>query len=456
MITKINTTYKGLNLELKNLGVINYFVGKNGSGKSRLLEAITDSIVKNNPLTLLAKSYPEESLEAIFKPAIFRFTSNTISNHSNTQTFENLTSNFLSLEILPNEFLNETLKLVGSEKIKKAYHVFKRSPDTFHKEGIEDLKKVHTHNGVEIFKESTIDLQLSSRSENNESNILNYFSTGTITTYEIYWFEALINDFKNKRGENDTLIFLIDEIDNHLHPSIQKKIPEILDKIIEKTNSSTFIQFFITTHSLFLIRSALKNNTHKTYHLENGNLRNEINRNSLKVEVVKHFDDVLFDLGFEMKDLFYPNCLIYVEGPTDILYLSYWLKLYLKENLVGENYFMKGLDYDFVEFGGALAAHLTFNINNEPTEILQINNLVNVFSLNRKVFFIVDDDNGKFFEPTKKRIEQEINKLNNGSIFYRDNRYSTIEDLLPDDAIRNPKDKVKAAFENLEHWKKQS
>ena len=36
------------------------------------------------------------------------------------------------------------------------------------------------------------------------------------------------------------------------------------------------------------------------------------------------------------------------------------------------------------------------------------------------------------------------------------NRYSTIEDLLPDDAIRNPKDKVKAAFENLEHWKKQS
>lgn len=131
------------------------------------------------------------------------------------------------------------------------------------------------------------------------------------------------------------------------------------------------------------------------------------------------------------------------------------LNLYSKENFEDENFFMKGLDYDFVEFGGALAAHLTFKFNNETNKSLEINNLVNVFSLNRKVFFIVNDDNGKAFEPTKKRIET-INKIENGSVFYRDSSYTTIEDLLPDDAIRNPKAKVNAAFKNLEHLKENS
>jgi predicted ATP-dependent endonuclease of OLD family len=453
MITKILTTYKGLDLELDNLGVVNFFVGKNGSGKSRLLECIADNIINNDLLTELTKSNSEEVLETIFKPAIFRFTSNTISNHSNNQTFDKTASNFLTLEILPNDVLNKTLELVGSEKIKEEYFVFKRAPDIFHKEGIEDLKKIHTHNGIEIFNEATIDLQLSSASKRKDNNILNYFSTGTITTYEIYWFENLINDFKIKREENDILIFLIDEIENHLHPSIQKEIPELLNTILEKTNSKSFVQFFITTHSLFLVRSALKGNTQNIYHLVNGTLKNDIDKTNFKEHLVKQFDDVLNDLGFEMKDLFYPNCLIYVEGPTDILYLSYWIKIYLNEQFDEENYLKKGVHYNFVEFGGTLAAHLTFKFNNtESNESLEINNLVNVFSLNRKVFFIVDDDKGKFFEKTKQRIKQEINQINNGSIFFRDDRYSTIEDLLPDDAKRYPTEKVKAASENIDNW----
>jgi AAA15 family ATPase/GTPase len=47
MIKRIITKYKNLNLDIKDLGEINYFVGKNGSGKTRLFDAVSSVFINN-------------------------------------------------------------------------------------------------------------------------------------------------------------------------------------------------------------------------------------------------------------------------------------------------------------------------------------------------------------------------------------------------------------------------
>lgn len=42
MIKEIKSNYKGIFIHLNNLADVNYFVGKNGCGKTRLLEAINE------------------------------------------------------------------------------------------------------------------------------------------------------------------------------------------------------------------------------------------------------------------------------------------------------------------------------------------------------------------------------------------------------------------------------
>jgi AAA15 family ATPase/GTPase len=50
MIKRILTKYKNLNLDIKDIGEINYFVGKNGSGKTRLFDAVNSQFSKNEEI----------------------------------------------------------------------------------------------------------------------------------------------------------------------------------------------------------------------------------------------------------------------------------------------------------------------------------------------------------------------------------------------------------------------
>ena len=50
MIKRIITTYKNLNLDIEDLAEINYLVGKNGSGKTRLFDAVNTKFSKNEEI----------------------------------------------------------------------------------------------------------------------------------------------------------------------------------------------------------------------------------------------------------------------------------------------------------------------------------------------------------------------------------------------------------------------
>ncbi len=138
------------------------------------------------------------------------------------------------------------------------------------------------------------------------------------------------------------------------------------------------------------------------------------------------------------------------------MYLQYWLERFLEEKQLSKNMFIKGVHYDFFEFGGALAAHLTFHSNADvdSDDVLLPENIVNVLSLNRKVFLMVDNDSDNAFETTKKRLKTLIDQRH-GCIYFRSDKYRTIECLLSEStAISKDSNKVRAAVVNLNAWRK--
>ncbi len=441
MIQKITTNYRGLDIENLELSPINIIVGKNGSGKTRFLNSIKfffETEIEKD------KDFIESKTDILISNDLYKILHFDFSKEKNISTVG---------EFASKEFLDENLSNLLFEMLGLKEQLGLRNRGNF-------MLQTYIENSK---------LYIAFPGFNKQGNLHKQeleLSQGTL--YILNLFKELYDNLK-KFNPNECLIVLIDEIENHLHPKAQKElIKHIYCEIVARIKN---IQFIISTHSLFVIREALnyhKDNKLSIYHLENKtrfppiydisevDLKEQFQKS---IQDVKAFDEVLRELGFEMKDLFYPNCLIFVEGPTDIMYLRFWLEKYM-EKMNCNNSLIQGLDYDFVEFGGALASHLSLKFNesiNGDDDDINVNQLVNIFSLNRRVFVMVDNDKNNAFEKTKIRLESEISNINNGSIFYRNPNYVTIEDIIPEN-LKHSKDenKVKKCLINIKKWREKN
>lgn len=177
-------------------------------------------------------------------------------------------------------------------------------------------------------------------------------------------------------------IVCIEEPELHMHPELQKKFVEYLER--ETTN-----QYFITTHSA----SILDRPSTSIFHVSNNDGISTVTPVSSPAQRFS----VCMDLGYRASDLVQSNCIIWVEGPSDRIYLKWWVSS-LDSTLI------EGIHYSIMFYGGRLLSHLTAN---DP----EVDEFISLRRLNRHVSIVIDSDRRmkqKDINNTKKRVQTEI------------------------------------------------
>lgn len=151
---------------------------------------------------------------------------------------------------------------------------------------------------------------------------------------------------------------------------------------------------------------------------------------------------LLDDLGCKGSDLLQANGIIWVEGPSDVIYIRKWLEMYANE--YKKKAFKQGVDYEFQMFGGTLLDSLCLIKDDDSTEEEEFKKLVSMLSFSRNAFVVIDSDAvkkaGKIidkskFQNAKQYIKNQFEEMKNPNLglwYKKDHtKIRTIEDYIP-------------------------
>jgi len=228
-------------------------------------------------------------------------------------------------------------------------------------------------------------------------------------------------------------IFAFEELENNLHPSLQRRLYNYIRKYSE--NHSSY--FFLTTHSNIVIDAFGTDKNSQLIHVINDGNKS-ISSTILSYNSTKQ---ILNDLGIKASDILQCNGVIWVEGPSDRNYLNRWLEILAPD-------LQEGLHYTIMFYGGRLLANLTFDFDWFNSEVIPL------LKINRNAFVVLDRD-GKTMNTkindTKNRITKEIGENNSWITKGRE-----IENYLSEKTITNwllEKHGFKSNFSNEKNTK---
>ena len=189
-------------------------------------------------------------------------------------------------------------------------------------------------------------------------------------------------------------VFAFEELENNLHPAAQRRLLAYLRKFAE-TNGCMFV---LTTHSSVAIDMFARDNTAQIIHVTHAGTSARARTVTTYVE----HRGILDDLDIRSSDLLQANGIIWVEGPTDRIYLNLWIELWSGGEL------KEGLHYQIVFYGGRLLAHLSADSPSEQQD------LISILNVNRNAAILIDSDKSNAADKinaTKERLCSEFRKM---------------------------------------------
>lgn len=196
---------------------------------------------------------------------------------------------------------------------------------------------------------------------------------------------------KLAKNSSKRYVYGFEELENNLHPAMQRKVFEYLYDFAVKND----VTIFLTTHSHVAINCFYDKQDASMFHIIKNQGKAEVKR----IESYLDKAEILADLDVKASDILQANGIIWVEGPSDRVYIKKWLEVFT------DNQFKEGQHYQFLYYGGRLLSQYALQ---EQTE------LISILTTNRNAAIIIDSDKRNqqaSINSTKKRIVEEFEAL---------------------------------------------
>ena len=257
----------------------------------------------------------------------------------------------------------------------------------------------HFFNDKEVVLTPTIDKDVLSISIDGIERFIHEVGDG-IQAIICNTFLAFVNKDKD-------LVLFIEEPEIFLHPGMQRTLMEVLIKELKN------VQIFLTTHSNHFLDLIYD------YEDEVAVYSFQKEEDDFYITNITKNREVIDILGVRNSSIYLANCVVWVEGVSDRIYLKKFLDLYSKEKNIRFNE-----DYHFAiaEYGGGNIENFDFIDSEENNE------KVRVVSISKNNLIIADNDGNKDVSNKKGERLKKLEELL-GENFYDD--YIEIENLIP-------------------------
>jgi hypothetical protein len=169
-----------------------------------------------------------------------------------------------------------------------------------------------------------------------------------------------------------------------LHPLLQRKL-------ISYLKNKTVNQYFIATHSASFIDTP----DAAIFHVSNDGVQTDIKESILRRERFA----ICVDHGTRASDIVQSNAVIWVEGPSDRVYVQHWIEAVAPE-------LQEGIHYSIMFYGGRLLSHLSADDDD-------VKEFIGLRSLNQNLAILIDSDKSSqndTLNQTKLRLLTEFKR----------------------------------------------